>query len=93
MAVGSCKGAGSGTGLQQGMLVGAKAAVNLGMQDIKHIEMLVLSSGGIGVDRRRRSAGADSRRRLPLDTSTGTCSHTVRIIWAEAVPDEPARLI
>lgn len=51
MAVGSPKGAGSGPGLQEDMLVGAKAAVNLGMQDLEHMEMLVLFSGGIGVDR------------------------------------------
>jgi hypothetical protein len=50
-AVGSPKGSGSGAGLQRFMLEGAKTAVGLGVVDIKHMEMLVLFSDGIGVDR------------------------------------------
>lgn len=44
-------GAGSGQGLQQGMLDGIRTAVGLGYENVSHMEMLALFQGGIGLDR------------------------------------------
>lgn len=41
LAEGSPNGPGSGGGLQDGMLEGARTAVGLGIKDIEHMEMLV----------------------------------------------------
>lgn len=50
-ALGSTKGSGSGPGLQGAMLQGAKTAIGLGIDDLEHMELLVLFQEGIGVDR------------------------------------------
>lgn len=51
MAVGSPRGSGSGSGLQRGMLAGARTAVGLGIDRLQHMELLVLFQEGMGVDR------------------------------------------
>ncbi|MCP2324933.1 hypothetical protein HDA40_003440 [Hamadaea flava] len=51
MAEASPNGSGSGSGLQQGMLSGVKTALGLGIENVDHIETLVLFQGGMGVDR------------------------------------------
>jgi len=51
MAEGSPNGSGSGSGLQLGMLEGARTAIGLGIESIEHMEMLVLFQGGVGLDR------------------------------------------
>lgn len=48
---GSPLGAGSGVGLQRGMLDGIDIAVGLGMQRVPHLELLSLFQGGMGLDR------------------------------------------
>src|SRR5205085_9608217 len=44
-------GAGSGRGLQGGMLSGAASAIDLGIQSLQHFEELALFEQGIGPDR------------------------------------------
>jgi hypothetical protein len=51
VAEGSPRGAGSGPGLQKGMLEGIRTAVGLGIERVSHIEMLALFEGGMGLDR------------------------------------------
>jgi hypothetical protein len=51
VARGSTKGSGSSHGLQVAMLEGARAAVGLGIDEVEHMELLVLFQEGIGVDR------------------------------------------
>lgn len=47
----STAGAGSGRGLQAGMLEGAKSSVQLGILAVEHFEELTLFESGIGADR------------------------------------------
>lgn len=51
VADGSPQGAGSGRGLQQGMLEGIKTSLGLGIENVPHMEMLALFQGGMGLDR------------------------------------------
>jgi hypothetical protein len=51
MAEASPNGSGSGAELQKGMLSGVRTALGLGIDNLDHIETLVLFQGGMGVDR------------------------------------------
>lgn len=51
VAEGSPMGAGSGKGLQVGMLEGISVALAHGLDNVPHIEMLALFEGGMGLDR------------------------------------------
>lgn len=51
VAEGSPNGSGAGKGLQIGMLDGIKTAIGLGLNNVDHLETLVLFQGGMGVDR------------------------------------------
>ncbi|MEU8368740.1 hypothetical protein [Micromonospora tulbaghiae] len=47
----STMGAGTGSGMQDGMLEGIRTAVGLGIDNVPHMEMLALFQGGMGLDR------------------------------------------
>jgi hypothetical protein len=51
LSEGSPLGAGAGRGLQEGMIEGIRTAVGLGLQNVSHMEMLILFQGGMGLDR------------------------------------------
>ena len=51
LADGSPNGSGASHGLQAGMLDGVKTALGLGLDNVPHMEMLVLFQGGMGLDR------------------------------------------